>query len=49
MARQCIAEICEENLAAYAADILVRCNLVIWDIAIYCTLVVRDILIVSAR
>jgi len=37
------------NLAAYAAEILVRCNLVIRDIAIYCTLVVRDILIVSAR
>src|SRR6266446_1920526 len=48
-ARRCIAEICEGNLAAYAAEILVRCNLVIWDIAIYCTMVVRDILIVSAR
>ena len=49
MAQRCMAEVCGENLAAYAAEILMRYNLVIWDIAIYCTLVARDILIVSAR
>jgi hypothetical protein len=38
-----------EKLAAYAAEILVRRNLMIWNAAIYCALVVRDAVIVSLR
>jgi hypothetical protein len=39
----------EENLAAYAAEIPVRLNLMIWDAAIYCTQVEPDTLMVSLR
>jgi len=40
-------QIREESRAAYAAEILVRRNLTIWDAAIHCTLVVRNIVMVS--
>jgi hypothetical protein len=39
----------EESLAAYAAEILVRRNLMIWNAGIYCTLVVRDIILISVH
>jgi hypothetical protein len=35
--------------AAYAAEILVRRNLMIWNAAVYCALVARVTLIVSLR
>jgi hypothetical protein len=41
------AEVRVENLNAYAAEILVRRNLMIWSAAIYCTWVVRDIDLVA--
>jgi hypothetical protein len=42
-------QIREEDLAAYAAEILVRRNLMIWNAAIYCARVVRDTVMVSLR
>jgi len=42
-------QIREGSRAAYAAEILVRRNLVIWTAAIYRTLVVWDIVMVSLR
>jgi hypothetical protein len=39
-------QIREESRAAYAAEILVRRNLMIWNTAIYCTLVARDTVMV---
>jgi hypothetical protein len=36
-----------EDLAAYAAEILMRRNLMILNAAIHCTLVVRNAVIVS--
>jgi hypothetical protein len=41
------AEVREENLAAYAAEILVGPNLVVGNRTIYCTLVVQDVVIVG--
>jgi hypothetical protein len=42
-------QIREESRPAYAAEILVRRNLMIWNAAIYCTLVARDTVMVSPR
>ena len=39
-------QIREESRAAYAAEILVRSNLMNWNAAIYCTLVARDTVMV---
>ena len=41
------AEVREENLAAYAAEILLALNLVISNAAIYWTLVVQGIVLVG--
>jgi len=37
------------HIASCDAEILVRRNLMIWNVAIYCTLVVRVSLVVSLR
>ena len=39
----------KKGLAACAAEILMRRNLMIWNAAIYCTLVARDTVMVSPR
>ena len=49
MARRCTAVMRDENLAAYAAEIVLILVFADWDAAIYWTLVVGDIVMVSPR